>query len=180
MIYWMKPLPDGQINTADWKRFIENEWFRRHFMWFVYGLQTILLMLSIRSGAWDFSNFFVRTGLLIGTFIIHELLHLMVVYRIGDVSITYSGLFFWISSGAVLSKFRFLVFMSLPLVGLTVVPAVFSMFLSGACRDALVYVAWVNAVSASSDIINSLLIAIKPHHALFYRGYYREGADMAA
>ena len=70
--------------------------------------------------------------------------------------------------------------MSLPLIGLTVVPAIACAFLSGECRAALAYMAWVNAVIAGSDIINSVLIAIKPRHALFYRGYCREGSDLAA
>ena len=100
MICWMKPLPEGKIDTTSWKRFIENAWFRNHFMWFVYGLQAILRILSFGLGAWDFSSFFVRMGLLMGTLIIHELLHLVVIYRAGDVSVTYSGLFHWISSGA--------------------------------------------------------------------------------
>ena len=30
-----------------------------------------------------------------------------VIYKAGDISLTYSGIFFWITSGAVLSKLRF-------------------------------------------------------------------------
>lgn len=39
----------------------------------------------------------------------------------------------------------------------------------------LVYVAWVNSIIAGSDIINSVLIAIKPNNVLIYRGFYNGG-----
>lgn len=173
MIYFMKPLPDGKINTDNWEPVIKNQWFRNHFMYFVYCLQGVLLLFSIISGAWRFSNAFVKAGLYICTFIIHELLHLIVIYKAGDISITHSGIFFWITSGAVLNKIRFLVFMSLPFTGLTVVPAIACVFLSGKLKDMMIYAAWVNSITAGSDIINSIIIAIKPNNASFYGGYYK-------
>ena len=53
------------------------------------------------------------------------------------------------------------------------VPAISSVFLSGIIREIAVYIAWVNSIIAASDIINSVLIAIKPKDSLFYRGYYK-------
>ena len=84
---------------------------------------------------------------------------------------------FWITSGAVLSKLRFFIFMSLPLVGLTVVPAILCVFLSGDLRNIAVYVAWVNSIIAGADIINSALIAIKPNNSMFCRGFYKAKSD---
>lgn len=194
MLYFMKPLPESNLDTADWKPFIKNQWFRKHFMYFVYCLQAVLLVVSLLLGVWLALDDIVKVGLFISTYVIHELLHLVVIYRIGDISITHSGIFFWITSGAVLGKLRFFVFMSLPFIGLTVFPAIVALFLfanefaghipqaglpdvSGGLKDILVYVAWVNAIIAGSDIINSVLIAIKPKKSLFYRGYYKVRSD---
>lgn len=38
--------------------------------------------------------------------------------------------------------------------------------------DLFLFVAWLNAIIAGSDILNSVLILIKPGKAKFYRGYY--------
>ena len=99
---------------------------------------------------------------------------MIVIYKAGDISITHSGIFLWITSGAFLNKLRFFVFMSLPFIGLTVVPVILCCFLSGKAEDIVVYGAWVNSMIAGSDIINSVLIATKPNNTLFYRGYYKE------
>ena len=37
------------------------------------------------------------------------------------------------------------------------------------------YIAWSNAIIASSDIINSPLILLKPNDSVFCRGYYKTG-----
>ena len=173
MLYFMKPLPEGKLDITEWKPFIKNRWFRDNFMYFVYCLQAVLLMFSIIFGVWHFSNTFIKAGLFICIYIVHELLHMIVIYKAGDISITHSGIFLWITSGAVLNKLRFFVFMSLPFIGLTVAPAILCIFLSGELKDIVVYGAWVNSMIAGSDIINSVLIAIKPNNTLFYRGYYK-------
>lgn len=172
MLYFMKPLPENKIDTADWKPFIKNIWFRNNFMYFVYCLQLIVIILSIIFGVWHFSNILIKIGLFICVFVIHENLHLIVVFKAGDISITHLSIFVWITTGAILNKSRFLVFMSLPFIGLTVVPAILCIPLSGELKDIMVYTAWVNSIIAGSDIINSVIIAIKPNNSLFYRGYY--------
>lgn len=106
-------------------------------------------------------------------FVCHELLHIVVVYRIGDISLTHSGIFFWLYSDAVMSKKRFWMFMSLPLLVLTVIPMCVLLFAKGVIFDGLLYVLSINAIIAGADIINSVLIAIKPAKAVFYRGYYK-------
>ncbi|MBO4391255.1 MAG: DUF3267 domain-containing protein [Lachnospiraceae bacterium] len=174
MFYWMKPLPPAEIDHSKAVPFIHNEWFRNHFMIFVYILQGSLLLASILVGAWRFTNLFVEIGLYALVFLIHECLHILVVFRRGDLSITHSGIFFWLNSDARMSKLRFLTFMSLPLVVLTVVPAIV-MYLP-VCPAELVpllkFVAWINAIIAGADIINAPLILIKPAKAVFHRGFY--------
>ena len=105
-------------------------------------------------------------------FIIHELLHILVVYKIGDISLTHSGIFFWLNSNAIMSKKRFWLFMTLPLLVLTIIPMFLLPLTSGLAFDVLMYILWINAIIAGSDIINSILIAIKPSNAKFCRGYY--------
>ena len=178
MLYFMKPLPESKIDTDCWKPFIKNQWFRNNFMYFVYCLQAILLIASIIFGIWNFSNVITKVGLFVCTYVIHEICHIIVIYKAGDISITHSDRFLWITSGAILKKLRFFVFMSLPFMSLTVLPMILCAFFSGELRSTLVYVAWINSIIAGSDIINSILIAIKPKNSLFYRGYYKAGSDL--
>ncbi len=72
-----------------------------------------------------------------------------------------------------MSKKRFLMFMSLPLFVLTVIPLCLLPYAKGVIFDGLLYVLWMNAIIAGADIINTVLIAIKPAKAVFYRGYYK-------
>jgi hypothetical protein len=123
-------------------------------------------------GVWNFSNWLLKVAIFCAIFVCHELLHILVVYKIGDISLTHSGIFFWLNSNAVMSKGRFWMFMSLPLLVLTVLPALLLLIIKGFVFDLLLYILWVNAIIAGADIINSVLIAIKPSKARFFRGYY--------
>lgn len=172
MIYFFKPLPPGDKDMSGYQPFIKNEWFRKHFMKFVYALQTALVVISVMLGVWDFANLFVQIMIFVVVYVIHELLHVLVVYKIGDISLTYSGRFLWLNSSAVMSKKRFWLFMTLPLIGLTVFPMILVPMADGVVFDTLRYILWINSIIAGSDIINSVLIAIKPANARFYRGYY--------
>lgn len=42
MFYWMKPLPEADIDYEKYKPFIRNNWFRQNFMYYVYVLQVTL------------------------------------------------------------------------------------------------------------------------------------------
>ncbi len=57
---------------------------------------------------------------------------------------------------------------------MSTVPAIGSIFAMGELKEYLVYIAWINAFIAGSDIINSVLIAIKPSKTVFYRGYFKK------
>ena len=172
MMYFFKPLPPSDMDFSNYRPFIKNEWFRKHFMMFVYVLQATLILISVALGVWNFSNIFVRVLVFVIVYLCHELLHILVVYRIGDISLTHSGIFLWLNSSAIMSKKRFWLFMTLPLLVLTIIPMSFLPFARGFSFDVLKYIAWINAIIAGSDIINSILIAIKPSNAKFCRGYY--------
>lgn len=174
MIIWFRHLPKISIDLGEWTPFIKNNWFRKHFMKFVYLLQIMILFMSDFFYTW-FSSFDIFAFVLIGilVFILHELLHIVVVNKKGDISLTFRGIFFWLHTDAILSKTRFWIFMSLPLIALSVVPAIVSFFVSGNIKSILLFVSWINLLISSSDIINSFLILIKPKNSIFYRGYYR-------
>lgn len=173
MFYWMKPLPEAKIDYEQYKPFIKNDWLRQNFMYFVYLLQAMLVTLSICLGVWNFSNMLIKLIVFLLVYLIHELLHISVVWRIGDISLTHSGIFFWLNSSAKMSKIRFLLFMSMPLLILSVVPMIITLFSNGLLYQYMRYIAWINAIIAGSDIINTFLIIIKPKNSVFYRGFYK-------
>jgi len=172
MLYFFKPLPPSDIDFSNYRPFIKNEWFRKHFMKFVYALQVVLILISVSLGVWNFSSLLIRIVVFIMVYVSHELLHILVICKIGDISLTHSGIFLWLNSSAVMSKKGFWLFMTLPLLVLTIIPMMLLPMVDGIIFDILKYILWVNAIIAGSDIINSVLIAIKPSNAKFCRGYY--------
>lgn len=173
MIYWFKNLPESNIDLSEWKPFISNDWFRKKFMTFVYMLMGSLVLLSIQFLIWENVNLIAKFYIFILVFVFHELLHIITVIFKGDISITHSGIFFWLNTNTLLTKIEFFLFMSLPIIVLSIVPFGVSLFVNLHLRNWLMMVCWSNLIIASSDIINSLLIIGKPNHALFYKGFYR-------
>jgi Putative zincin peptidase len=174
MIIWFRHLPHKSMELSEWTPFIQNNWYRKHYMKFVYLLQimTFLIPHFFTTGFTDI-NLFLLIILGILVFIIHEWLHILVINNKGDISLTFSGIFFWLNTNAILTKVRFWVFMSLPFIVLSVVPVVISFYALGNIKLILLFVSWFNTLISSSDIINSFLIAIKPKNTIFCRGYYR-------
>lgn len=174
MIVWFRQLPQISMDLVEWTPFIKNNCFRKHYMKFVYLLQITIFLMSRFFDAW-FSPINTFALILIGIFvlIIHESLHILVINKKGDISLTFRGTFFWLHTNAVLSKTRFWIFMSLPIIALSVVPAIVSFYVSGNIKSILLFVSWINLWLSSSDIINSFLIVIKPKNSVFCRGYYR-------
>lgn len=172
MIYFMKPFPEEKVDVSGWNRFIRNDWFNKNFMNFVYALQIALIILPFLF-RWSYEvNLLLRILIVAGTFLMHELLHFICIVGRGDVSLTHSGIFFWMHSNAVMTKWLFWLFMTLPFLVLTVAPLIALFFVRGNTFDFFLFLAWINAVIAGSDIINSILILFKPGKARFYRGYY--------
>lgn len=174
MILWFRRLPQFRMNLSEWTPFIKNHWLQKHYMKFVYLLQVIIFLIPYFFGGW-FPGTPIFALFLIGifVFIIHEILHIIVINKKGDISLTFSGIFFWLHTNAILSKQRFWVFMSLPFIGLSVVPFIVSFFLSEDIKSIFLFVSWINSMISASDIINSVLIAIKPKNSVFCNGYYR-------
>ena len=175
MIYRVKTLPPADIDFSEYRPFIRNDWFRKHYMVFAYGLMALLAVLFFVTGSMKGVYFFLQLPIFVLVFLVHELLHILVAYPIGNIYLTHSGLFFWLEPDAKMTRGRFWLFMALPLLTLTLVPAVLLLLNTGTLRPYLRYIAWINAVIASSDIINSVLILLKPRDAVFYRGYYQTG-----
>jgi hypothetical protein len=177
MILWFRHLPEKELDSSEWKPFIQNQSFREHFMKFVY----LLIVIFFLAPQWFGVRFTSITNsplilIIFVVFIIHEIIHILVIHRKGDISLTFRGIFFWLNTNAILSKRRFWSFMSLPFIVLTVIPAITSFFVSGEIRTLLLFISWFNLVISLSDIINSLLILNKPNKpnkAEFCRGYYR-------
>ncbi|MCR2821521.1 DUF3267 domain-containing protein [Lederbergia panacisoli] len=162
------------MDLSEWTPFIRNKWLQKHYMKFVYLLQITIFLVPYFLGT-RFTHIPIFSLILLGifVFIIHESLHIVVVYKKGDMSLTFSGIFFWLHTNAILSKTRFWVFMSLPFIVLSVVPAIISFYVSGNIKSIMLFVSWINSLISSSDIINLFLIAIKPRNSVFCRGYYR-------
>ena len=173
MIRWMKQLPEPRIDYNEYKPFIRNDWFRRNYMWFAYGLMIVLANVAFYTGGLAAGNFLTKLLICLIVYPIHELCHILVAAPKGDIFLTHSGLYFWLTPDFPMRKWHFWLFISLPFIMLTVVPAVCSFFAPDALRPYLVFIAWVNAVIAGSDIINIGLILIKPNDSVFYRGFYK-------
>lgn len=174
MILWFRHLPQLSMDLSEWNPFIQNHWLRKQYMRFVYLLQVIIFLIPYFFGGW-LPQIHTFALILIGiiVFIIHETLHIIVINKKGDISLTFTGIFFWLHTNAILSKPRFWFFMSLPFIALSVVPFIVSFFVSEDIKSIFLFVSWINSLISASDIINSFLIAMKPKNSVFCNGYYR-------
>lgn len=173
MLFWNKTIPQLNIDQREYKPLIKNDWFRKHYMWFAYGLMILIYLTAFFTGGFRAGNIIIRILVFLAVYPVHELLHIVTVCRKGDIYLSHSGIYFWLTPDIELSKGRFWIFITLPLIILTGFTGAGAVFASGALREYLAYIAWINAFIAGSDIINSFLILIKPSGSSFYRGYYR-------
>lgn len=143
-------------------------------MKFVYVLQFLILSIpfQVELGLSQL-NLISLILLAASTFIVHEWIHIVIVHKKGDMSLTFRGVFFWLHSNAILSKPRFFLFMSSPFIMLTVIPVTLSFFMSGELQVTLLFVCWINTFYSASDLFNSVLILLKPRNSRFYRGFYK-------
>lgn len=173
IILWFRPLPQVTMDLSDWTPFIKNNWYRQHYMKFVYLLQLLILLIpKFFETSFTHINIFALILISIFVFIIHELIHIVTINKKDDISLTFSG-FFWLNTNAVLSKVRFWLFMTLPFIALSVIPNILAFYVPSNIKPILLFISWFNTVISGSDIINSFLIAIKPKNSVFCRGYYR-------
>ncbi|MEN0641899.1 DUF3267 domain-containing protein [Alkalicoccobacillus gibsonii] len=174
IIYWFRHLPQLELNRSEWTPFIHNAWFRQHYMKFVYVFLFLVLSIPFQMEL-GFSKLNISFLILIGisTFIVHEWLHIVTVYNKGDMSLTFTRVFFWLHTNAVLSKPRFFLFMSSPFILLSIIPGLLSFFTSGEFQIILLFICWINTLYSASDIFNSVLILKKPQNSKFLRGFYK-------
>ena len=174
MIHWNKELPKINIDHDVYKPFIKNEWFRKNYMYFTYGLMIFLFVIASIVGGFRAGNLWIRILIFPFVYVIHESLHVLTVCRRGELYLNYfGGIYLWMTPDFELSKGRFWVYMTLPLLVLTGLTGIAGLFSSGEIREYFYYIAWLNSIIAGSDIINSVLILFKPARSIFYRGYYR-------
>lgn len=175
MIVWFRHLPQIHMEFEEWKPFIPSVWFRKHFMKFVYLLMIVSFLAPIGFvGSLPQLTRFPYLLIILLVFVIHEALHMLVIHKKGDMSLTFKGIYFWIHTNAILSKKRYWVFMSLPFIGLSIIPTIASVFVSGDLKALLLFIGWFNLIISASDIVNSILILMKPNRSEFCRGYFRE------
>ena len=175
MVRWVRTMPSPEIDHSVYRLFIRNDWFWKNYMVFAYGLMAVLAVLCFLTGGGREVPVYLWLLSFAVIFLVHESLHILVAYTGGDIYMTRRGLYFWLQPDMEMSKGRFFLFMSLPLLALTMLPAVLLLFVSGPLVPWLKWIAWINAIIAGSDIINTVLILFKPRGAKFYWGYYRTG-----
>ncbi len=175
MIHWVKTMPVPEIDHSVYRPFIRNDWFRKNYMVFAYGLMAVLAVLCFLFRSERGIPVYLRLVSFAVVFLVHESLHILAVHSCRDIYMTHRGLYFWLQPDMEMSKGHFFLFMSLPLLVLTVLPALLAFFVSGQLVPWLKWIAWINGIIAGSDIINTVLIPFKPRDAKFYWGYYRIG-----
>ena len=173
MLYIGKELPQMDIDENEYKPFIRHEWFCKNYMWFAYGLMFLLFITALSLGRLRAGHFIIRLIVFAITYVVHELLHIVTVFRKGDIYLNHSGIYLWLTPDFTLSKREFWIFMTLPFLVLTCLVGLCSCLVPGHITMYLKYIAWINSIIAGSDIINSILIMMMPRNSYFYRGYYK-------
>jgi hypothetical protein len=141
MIVWFRNLPQPKLDLTEWKPFIQNTWFRKHYMKFVYLLMAIFLLApNWFEAGYNFMTGFSIILIVCSVFVLHEVLHILVIYKKGDMSLTFKGIHFWLNTNAILSKKRFWIFMSLPFIVLTIIPAITSFFVWGDIKSLMLFI----------------------------------------
>ena len=174
MIYIGKEIPELNIDRSVYKPFIRNAWFRRNYMFFAYGLMIFLFFIAFIMGRLRIGSIVIRLAIFGVVYVVHELLHIVTICSKGDIYLNHSGIYLWLTPDIALPKGEFWLFMTMPLLILTVFTGVLSFITSDDIAMYLKYIAWINAVIAGSDIINSVLIALEPRDSIFNRGYIKK------
>ena len=191
MIYWFKNLPIKSFDDNIWKSIIPYKRLRENFMVAAYLLQFALFVIfmiyvrsytpnhdiNMQSLSYKMLNYVSNHKSiiyisLIAMVIIHEMLHIAVIFNKGDFSITFKYLYFWITTNAELSKICYFTFAFLPLFILSIIPFIISLFIFNDLAFIIRIVAFLNLIVSSADIINIVFILSKPNRAIFCQGMY--------
>lgn len=196
MIYWFKYMPEKIIQNKTLFPVVKNEWLRKNNI-LLGNILSIIIFIALKrfyiKGARIFATAIIKMFstqiiekevLVISIFIgfmiisiifiviIHELLHMIVVLGKDDMSVTFSKGVIWVNTNADLSKIRQFIFISLPLIVLTVIPIFISFFVSDDIADMLRFISVFNFGVSSFDVLHIPHIILKPKNAVFWRGMY--------
>ena len=89
MIRWVRTVPQPEIDHSKYRPFIRNDWFRKHYMVFAYGLMALLTVLLFVTGGMRGVYYPVRLPIFVLVFLMHESLHILVVYQLGDIYLSF-------------------------------------------------------------------------------------------
>lgn len=184
MLYWFKQLPETKREGDGWEPFINTPWLNKNYNKLFKACMLIwIIALSLYAGTYYQSirdNYTIiiiaaiSVALAFAVLAVHEALHILVVYRYGDVSLTrvkgYWGMV-GVDSAAELSKLHYLIFALLPTLLLTVCPLIISLFTTGFASYFLGFAALSNI--SPVDIINSIVVIRKPRGTVILSGYYK-------
>ena len=200
MIYWFKYMPEKIIQIPKDELFpvIKNEWVRKNYNLLANSLAIFIciaiylffrddlaniarISLNVMPFSLDttggkilsvviFVSIFALITLVIS--VIHELLHMAVVYGKDDMSVTLSKWGIFVTTNADLSKTQKFIVVSLPLIVLTVIPFIISFFMPSDIAGVVRYFAGFNFAFSAYDIITISQIISKPKNAVFWRGMY--------
>lgn len=182
MIYWFKYMPEKIMYDKELFPVIKNKWIRNNTILFANALSIVFIIAfhlfyenPVKIFIEVISPIFMIPVLLIGlVFIlfIHELLHSAVVLGKDDMSVTFNKGAIFIITNAELSKAHWFIFISLPLIALTIIPFGVSFFIADDIASILRYISVLNLALSLIDIINIPNIITKPKDAVFWRGMY--------
>ncbi len=110
--------------TTDKFRFGSMETFHSKALYEVYLRinDTFFLVPFCFKLSFEHMKGFPLLFIILVVFLIHEIHHILNIKC--DISLTFRGLYSWLHTNTVLSKIRFLLFISLPFIVLTVIPAI--------------------------------------------------------
>lgn len=82
MIHWFRRLPQINMNSSEWTPFIQNSWFREHFIKFANLLQIVVFLApGLLGGLFTGVPLYILVLIGIAVFLFHEFLHIVAVYR---------------------------------------------------------------------------------------------------
>ena len=175
MIYWFKNMPPKLTEFDDWVPLLQNDFLKKNHILIAQGLGVIILLLGIKtmfSTAVELFNQ-ILIPIIIFILLLHESLHVLPVIKYGDISLNIKSGFFWVKTNAELSKKHQILYLSLPLIILSVIPLFLALFFSEQLKFLLIFISFINIACSTSDILNLFYVISKPNNSIFCMGNYR-------
>lgn len=167
MIYLFKDLPDADIDTSQWHMMLENTMIKK-----LYSIATYLFMpvLVVALYLLKYDFFYLPKViqsdnmpgflspilwmiLILVILLVHELLHIVTIYKRGNVSVTFSRLFVRVNTNVVLRKSQRILCVIFPLLILSAIPGVIALFIvSIEIKSILNFICWTNLILSGYDV----------------------------